>query len=481
MDYNRFMQLMEKQSADAEDIKSLQEFVNEFPYFQSAQALLARAMYQHQHVRYERQLKLASAYTADRKSLYELIHPKQSKLFGENSVGIDNPVTEEKAVPAAEEENIFEDKPEQIILPPEPPDSIEKTGEELTEQLFVDTGYPESERQEITEERSNGGPQTVSLEKEIDSISEYRTESGMQEDEEDEPPVDYDELPVSDPHEIIRRRLNEILGLHETKQEEVKNKPAKDPKVQPSVDEIKPAASVEGMEIKDVHELSSGREESIVGDEPNTVQEQRSPAAVRDLIDQIADESNKAVDIIDKAELEYALEASIMQSLEKLPVIEMPVDSEKQKTQEQKEQTFLGWLKAKSVSGYGKIEEVHAYDDEVPLNAESTGNSQTGLIPLKEQKDVSQLIDRFIKSDPKIVPSKTEFYSPASQAKKSITEDEDLVSETLAGIYYRQGNLLKARAAYQKLSLLYPEKMTYFAALILAIDKDINNLDKKDL
>jgi hypothetical protein len=98
-----------------------------------------------------------------------------------------------------------------------------------------------------------------------------------------------------------------------------------------------------------------------------------------------------------------------------------------------------------------------------------------------EAEDVSKLIDRFIQTEPKIIPSKTEFYSPVNQAKKSVTENEDIVSETLAKIYYKQGNLLKARSSYQKLSLLYPEKMAYFAALISEIDKAINNLDKQDL
>ena len=95
--------------------------------------------------------------------------------------------------------------------------------------------------------------------------------------------------------------------------------------------------------------------------------------------------------------------------------------------------------------------------------------------------EAETLIDKFIATEPRIVPSKTEFYSPAKQAQKSLIEHEDLVSETLAKIYSLQGAHLKARSAYQKLMLLHPENKAYFAALIEEIDNSYNNPDKQDL
>ena len=56
-------------------------------------------------------------------------------------------------------------------------------------------------------------------------------------------------------------------------------------------------------------------------------------------------------------------------------------------------------------------------------------------------------------------------------AKKSIKDDETFVSETLATIYLKQGNLPKALRAYEILLVKYPEKIHIFAPLLEKIKK----------
>lgn len=64
-----------------------------------------------------------------------------------------------------------------------------------------------------------------------------------------------------------------------------------------------------------------------------------------------------------------------------------------------------------------------------------------------------------------------EFFSPTKKAKESLSEETLPVSETLARIYQSQGNISKAIFVYQQLSLIIPEKKSYFASQIKSLKK----------
>ena len=86
-----------------------------------------------------------------------------------------------------------------------------------------------------------------------------------------------------------------------------------------------------------------------------------------------------------------------------------------------------------------------------------------------------ELIDKFILENPTISRPKAEFYNPISVAQNSIIDQENIVSETLAKIYEKQGYIEKAISIYEKLGLHYPEKSRYFAAQIKRLQESKEN------
>ena len=86
--------------------------------------------------------------------------------------------------------------------------------------------------------------------------------------------------------------------------------------------------------------------------------------------------------------------------------------------------------------------------------------------PAAKKLSRKELIDKFITENPSISRPKAEFYNPISVAQNSIIDQENIVSETLAKIYEKQGYIEKAISIYEKLGLKYPKKSRYFAAQI---------------
>lgn len=87
----------------------------------------------------------------------------------------------------------------------------------------------------------------------------------------------------------------------------------------------------------------------------------------------------------------------------------------------------------------------------------------------QRKKQARDLINRFIATNPQVQRPKAEFFTPQSESRKSEEMPDDLVTETLAGIYHKQGNYSKAIKIYEALMLKMPEKSAYFASLIQKI------------
>ncbi|MBE0639785.1 MAG: hypothetical protein IH598_14800 [Bacteroidales bacterium] len=91
-----------------------------------------------------------------------------------------------------------------------------------------------------------------------------------------------------------------------------------------------------------------------------------------------------------------------------------------------------------------------------------------------QSKSKEELIDQFIENAPRIIRSKSDFFDPDEIAKSSQKDNEQIVSETLAQIYHKQGKTDKAIKIYRKLTVTNPEKSSYFAALIEKIISEQN-------
>ena len=122
-----------------------------------------------------------------------------------------------------------------------------------------------------------------------------------------------------------------------------------------------------------------------------------------------------------------------------------------------------------SVPDYSDLLELDLDDNKTILSEEDVINKKQLDYEEKNSKKQfqSELIDKFIITNPRIEPVKEKTSLPVEDISKSFVEEEGgFVTETLARIYINQGYYSKAIDIYEKLSLKFPEKNSYFASQI---------------
>ncbi len=124
-------------------------------------------------------------------------------------------------------------------------------------------------------------------------------------------------------------------------------------------------------------------------------------------------------------------------------------------------------------------------DDQVNLEEfkntfkkKKAGFAKYDKAPSPEQLEAirrNNLIDNFILEQPRIVPKEASNQDYNNKGEPEVEINHDMITDTLAKIYIKQGFYEKAISAYEKLSLKYPEKNSYFAGQIKKIKQIINN------
>ncbi|PIA81105.1 hypothetical protein BFR04_15520 [Gaetbulibacter sp. 4G1] len=107
-----------------------------------------------------------------------------------------------------------------------------------------------------------------------------------------------------------------------------------------------------------------------------------------------------------------------------------------------------------------------------PIKREEVNSEKEEKVVLEKTEKAKkfELIDKFISQNPKINPSKATT-TKGNLAKAQMIQPEALMTETLARIYVEQKNYKKAIQSYKILSLKYPEKSSFFANQIKAVEQ----------
>ena len=178
--------------------------------------------------------------------------------------------------------------------------------------------------------------------------------------------------------------------------------------------------------------------------------ESAEPEVVKDLKDSIEE-----VDVQEEQPKDY-LEELLSEAPAYDPEKELMklVEKEKQEAteEEDKELDFTSWL------------------DELEDEPEKVIEEKRPAVSM--DKDAHELLAQFLEKRNKARVERVE-RKPVQLEPK--VEEEDMVTESLAGLYVKQGHYKEAIKAYEKLSLQNPSKNAYFAALI----EEIKNKQKE--
>jgi len=104
--------------------------------------------------------------------------------------------------------------------------------------------------------------------------------------------------------------------------------------------------------------------------------------------------------------------------------------------------------------------------------AQVTDFGSGGRAKHQVERGAAAIIDSFLKIDKPTIGELRDIDLPSIEwARKGLAEDPSLVTETMAKLYAKQGQMGRARKAFKMLALQYPDKSVYFAAQLKKLSK----------
>ncbi len=257
------------------------------------------------------------------------------------------------------------------------------------------------------------------------------------------------DLEISEP--IRNENLKEEIGEFETAVQNISEEATVIGEVEPINTEVNEVA------------IEFEKEEEAIEIEAEDLDDEIRPPIIEPIeFDELENEA--AEELLDEGiSEEVAVEARPGIDLRKHPVYNVEAyltedsveNSSKFSKNEDSEKDFFYWLNHPKPAVMAVDEAMEEVEEKLPTDDHALS-----------------IIEQFIKANPSISRPKKEFFSAENMAKRSENLDFEYVTETLANIYYEQGNIDLAINAYEKLSLQNPLKQAYFASLIEKIKKE---------